>query len=77
LLFKFGAEKSRMMMLLGMAVVAVSVFALFGLEQAGLLPETVPTWVIASLPVILLGIVAVAFIVSYSISLKIYAKKEL
>ncbi|MEG1072754.1 MAG: ABC-2 transporter permease [Oscillospiraceae bacterium] len=77
LLFKFGAEKSRMMMLLGLAVVAVGVFALFGLEQAGLLPESVPTWVIAALPVILLGIVAVAFIVSYSISLKIYAKKEL
>lgn len=77
LLFKFGAEKSRMMIILGTAAVAVIIFALFGLEQAGLLPKSVPGWVVASLPVIALGIVAVAFLFSYSISLKIYAKKEL
>ena len=75
LLFKYGAEKSRSMMMVVMLVVFILVFGLItiagegGFALANAMTAVVP-WLAALL---VLG----GFVVSYRISQKLYAQKEL
>lgn len=79
-LFKFGSEKGRFVIMAVWVAVFLLFFGsikLFAERPGGLAALPVPQWLVASLPVIALGLVAVAAVLSYSASLRIFAKKEL
>lgn len=80
ILFKFGAEKGRFVMMAVWVVVFLVFFGALNLlaeRPGGLSSLPIPGWLAASAPVIALGALAVAVVLSYSASLRIFAKKEL
>lgn len=79
-LFKFGSEKGRFVMMAVWIAVFLLFFGALNLiadRPGGLAALPIPPWLVASLPVIALGVLAVAAVLSYSSSLRIFAKKEL
>ncbi|SBV92159.1 conserved membrane hypothetical protein [uncultured Eubacteriales bacterium] len=77
LLFKFGTEKSRViLMILFAAVFGGSAVVGSLTEKFSPLPAP-PSWLLASLPVTLALIAVGGFVVSYFVSQAIFAKKEL
>ncbi len=80
ILFKFGSEKGRFVMMAVWVVIFLLFFGALNLlaeRPGGLSSLPVPRWLLASAPVIALGVLAVAAVLSYSASLRIFSKKEL
>ena len=80
ILFKFGSEKGRFVMMAVWVVIFLLFFGALTLlaeRPGGLSSLPVPRWLLASAPIIALGVLAVAAVLSYSASLRIFSKKEL
>lgn len=79
MIFKYGAEKARMMMLMVFFIPAILVFLVVKIVQKYNIPSPDPTTLdtlIKVLPIIVIVLFVIACFISYKISLKIYSKKE-
>lgn len=77
ILFKFGSEKGRFVMMGMFIVIFLLVFGGVSVLKEGFDLPPAPPWLLVSVPVIAVGALAVGFVLSYSASLRIFKKKEL
>lgn len=78
LVFRFGAEKSRLLMTAGFIIIFVGIMGGASyLKQHGMTLPTTPDWLLYALPVLAICLVTAFLYGSYVISLHIFVKKEL
>ena len=78
-IYKYGAEKGRMQIFIVIAIIALiigGVFLVINQFNMPAIPEGLINSVVAFLPFILIAATVIIYYISYKISYKIYAKKE-